>query len=79
SAKEAANNIPKGLISAMIVQESRGDTYRNGKLLTSPAGAQGVGQFMPGTAKQYGVDVRSEESSINGMIKMMSALIKQFG
>ncbi|MCO8044992.1 tape measure protein [Acinetobacter bohemicus] len=79
SAKEAANNIPKGLISAMIMQESRGDTYRNGKLLTSPAGAQGVGQFMPGTAKQYGVDVRSEESSINGMIKMMSALIKQFG
>lgn len=79
SAKEAANNIPKGLISAMIMQESRGDTYRNGKLLTSPAGAQGVGQFMPRTAKQYGVDVRSEESSINGMIKMMSALIKQFG
>lgn len=79
SAKEAANNIPKGLISAMIMQESRGDTYRNGRLLTSPAGAQGVGQFMPGTAKQYGVDVRSEESSINGMIKMMSALIKQFG
>lgn len=79
TAKETANNIPKGLISAMIMQESRGDTYRNGKLLTSPAGAQGVGQFMPGTAKQYGVDVRSEESSINGMIKMMSALIKQFG
>lgn len=79
SAKAAAAGIPEGVIEAMIMQESRGDTYRNGKLLTSKAGAQGLGQFMPGTAKQYGVDVRSEESSIKGMIKYMSDLIKQFG
>lgn len=79
SSRAAAAGIPQGLIEGMIMQESRGDTYRNGKLLTSPVGAQGVGQFMPGTAKQYGVDVRNEESGINGMIKYMSALIKQFG
>ena len=77
--KEVANGIPRGLILSMIMQESRGDTFRNGKLLTSPVGAAGVAQFMPATAKQYGVDVRSEESSINGMIKMMSDLIRQFG
>lgn len=79
SGKAAAAGIPKGLIEGMIMQESRGDTYRKGKLLTSPAGAQGLAQFMPATAKQYGVDVKSEESSVNGMIKYVSALLRQFG
>ncbi len=70
--------MPQGLIEAMIMQESRGDTYRNGKLLTSSVGAQGLAQFMPATAKQYGVNVKSEESSINGMIKYVSDLLKMF-
>lgn len=78
SAKEAAAGLPQGLISAMLMQESRGDTYRNGKLLTSPAGAQGVAQFMPATAKQYGVNVRSEESSIKGMIAFVGDLLKKY-
>jgi tape measure domain-containing protein len=78
SGKAAAAGIPQGLIEGMIMQESRGDTYRKGKLLTSPVGAQGLAQFMPGTAKQYGVDVKSEESSINGMIKYVSDLLKMF-
>ncbi|MDR6105630.1 tape measure domain-containing protein [Acinetobacter baylyi] len=78
SEKAAAANVPQGLIEGMIMQESRGDTYRKGKLLTSPVGAQGLGQFMPATAKQYGVDVRSEESSINGMIRYVSDLLKMF-
>ncbi|XZW38039.1 tape measure protein [Acinetobacter baumannii] len=79
SEKATAAGIPQGLIEGMIMQESRGDTYRKGKLLTSPVGAQGLAQFMPATAKQYGVDVRSEESSVNGMIKYVSDLLKQFG
>ncbi|ENX48239.1 hypothetical protein F886_00040 [Acinetobacter sp. NIPH 542] len=78
SSKAASANIPQGLIEGMIMQESRGDTYRKGKLLTSPVGAQGLAQFMPGTAKQYGVNVKSEESSINGMIKYVSDLLKMF-
>ncbi|BFM82757.1 hypothetical protein JUNP543_1075 [Acinetobacter baumannii] len=78
SSKAAAANVPQGLIEAMIMQESRGDTYRNGKLLTSSVGAQGLAQFMPETAKQYGVNVKSEESSINGMIKYVSDLLKMF-
>lgn len=78
SGKAAAAGIPQGLIEGMIMQESRGDTYRKGKLLTSPVGAQGLAQFMPATAKQYGVNVKSEESSINGMIKYVSDLLKMF-
>ncbi|WP_151799000.1 tape measure protein [Acinetobacter calcoaceticus] len=79
SEKAVAAGIPQGLIEGMIMQESRGDTYRKSKLLTSSAGAQGLAQFMPATAKQYDVDVRSEESSVNGMIKYVSDLLKQFG
>ncbi|WP_151817554.1 tape measure protein [Acinetobacter oleivorans] len=79
SEKATAAGIPQGLIEGMIMQESRGDTYRKGKLLTSSAGAQGLAQFMPATAKQYGVDVTSEQSSVNGMIKYVSDLLKQFG
>lgn len=78
SSKEAAAGLPQGLISAMLMQESRGDTYRKGKLLTSPVGAQGVAQFMPATAKQYGVNVRSEESSIKGMIAFVGDLLKKY-
>ncbi|MCG9523375.1 tape measure protein [Acinetobacter pittii] len=78
SEKAKAAGVPQGLIEGMIMQESRGDTYRKGRLLTSPVGAQGLAQFMPATAKQYGVDVRSEESSVNGMIKYVSDLLKQF-
>ncbi|HDH7781085.1 TPA: tape measure protein [Acinetobacter nosocomialis] len=77
-AKATAAGIPQGLIEGMIMQESRGDTYRKGKLLTSSVGAQGLAQFMPKTAKQYGVDVKSEESSINGMIRYVSDLLKTF-
>ncbi|ENU43226.1 hypothetical protein F985_01936 [Acinetobacter seifertii] len=77
-AKATAAGIPQGLIEGMIMQESRGDTYRKGKLLTSSVGAQGLAQFMPATAKRYGVDVKSEESSINGMIRYVSDLLKTF-
>jgi len=36
---------------AQIMAESRGIHMKNGKLLTSPAGAVGIAQFMPGTWK----------------------------
>lgn len=61
-------------ISSMLWQESK---YKNG--LTSSAGAKGVAQFMPDTAKQYGVDVNNVESSIMGMGKYLQALGKMFG
>lgn len=45
----------------------------------SPAGAQGIAQFMPQTAAQYGVDARDPQSSIEGAAHYMSDLTKQFG
>ena len=46
---------------------------------TSPAGAQGIAQFMPGTAKRYGVDVNDPNSSIDGAAHYLSDNLKLFG
>ena len=46
---------------------------------TSSAGAQGIAQFMPGTAKRYGVDVNDPNSSIDGAAHYLSDNLKMFG
>ncbi len=79
SAKANAAGIPSGVIEAMIMQESKGNKNAVGPVTRSGERARGLAQFMPATAKQYDVNVFDEQSSINGMIKYMSALIKQFG
>lgn len=53
------------------------ETAPGGKM-TSPKGARGVGQFMPGTAQQYNVDVNDPKSSIDGMGKMMQYLLQKY-
>ena len=46
---------------------------------TSPAGAQGIAQFMPGTAAQYGVDVNDPHSSILGAAHYLHDNLNRFG
>jgi hypothetical protein len=46
----AAYRLPEGFFARLIWQESRFDPYAN-----SPAGAQGIAQFMPGTARLRGL------------------------
>lgn len=75
---EKANGVPLGSLSALMMQESRGDTFRNGKLLTSSSGAQGSFQFMPATAKRFDVDVTSVKSSAEGAGKYLAYLLKTF-
>ena len=46
----------------------------------SPAGAQGIAQFMPGTAAAYGLDDPFDaESAIDAQAHLMSDLLEQFG
>lgn len=78
SDKENNYGLPSGLLSAIMMNESRGDTYRNGKLLTSESGAQGSFQFMPDTAKRFNVDVKSVESSALGAAKYLQYLYSKF-
>lgn len=76
---EAKNNLPKGLISATIMQESKGSIYNSkGGVLTSASGAKGPAQFMPDTAKRFNVDVTSMKSSAEGVAKYYVRLLDLF-
>jgi soluble lytic murein transglycosylase-like protein len=70
----AKTGVPIELLRATVAVESSGDNNA-----ISPKGARGVAQFMPATARQYGVDVTSPESSIDGAGRYLSDLKKQFG
>ena len=75
SESAAKYNLDPGLLSRQLYQESG----LNPKVRPSPAGAQGIAQFIPDTARRYGVNVRDAESSIEGAAHYMSDLTKQFG
>ncbi len=49
----------------------------DGKPLGSSAGAQGIAQFMPGTAASYGVDVNDPYSSLDGAARHMRDLLQR--
>ena len=70
---EKRYGLPKNLLTALSMQESRGNVNA-----ISPDGARGTMQFMPGTAKQYGVDVRSIASSADGAARYLRDLLKRY-
>jgi soluble lytic murein transglycosylase-like protein len=72
-AASEATGVDSNILIAQIDAESGGKVDA-----VSPAGAQGVSQFMPKTAKQYGVDVADPVSSINGQARYMADLRKMF-
>lgn len=79
AAKEDKANLPRGLIAATIMQESKGNTYDSkGRILTSPSGAQGVAQFMPDTAKRFNVNVADVNSSAEGIVSYYKVLLKRY-
>jgi soluble lytic murein transglycosylase-like protein len=45
----------------------------------SPAGAEGIAQFMPGTAASMGVNPYDPSSALPGAARMMASLAAQFG
>ena len=68
-------NVSAALIAAQILAESNFDPGA-----VSPAGAQGIAQFMPGTAAAYGLrDPFDPAAAINAQAHLMSDLLKQFG
>lgn len=70
---EKRYGLPKNLLAALSMQESRGNVNA-----ISPVGARGTMQFMPATAKQYGVDVRSVASSADGAARYLRDLLKRY-
>lgn len=79
--KEAAEavGIPPAILTALLEQESgfRPDVI-SGKTL-SRSGAAGIAQFMPGTARQMGVDPLNTDSAIDGAARYLRHLMDNYG
>jgi hypothetical protein len=67
-------NVSAALLAAQLLVESNFDPNA-----VSPAGAQGIAQFMPGTAASYGLkDPFDPEQAIDAQAHLMSDLLRQF-
>ena len=67
-------NVSAALLSAQLYVESNFNPFAR-----SPAGAQGLAQFMPGTAAAYGLSNPFDaESSIDAQAHLMRDLLRQF-
>lgn len=74
-AAEAQFALPRGLLDALVWTESRYNTFA-----ISHAGAVGLGQLMPGTAKDLGVSNRYDpQANIFGAARYLRQMIDKFG
>jgi Transglycosylase SLT domain/D-alanyl-D-alanine carboxypeptidase/Putative Flp pilus-assembly TadE/G-like len=68
-------SVSPALLAAQLMAESGFDPNAG-----SPAGAQGIAQFMPGTAASYGLDNPFDPvAAIDAQAHLMSDLLRQFG
>jgi soluble lytic murein transglycosylase-like protein len=68
-------NVSAGLLAAQLMAESNFNPFA-----VSPAGAQGIAQFMPGTAASYGLrDPFDAPAAIDAQGHLMSDLLDEFG
>jgi soluble lytic murein transglycosylase-like protein len=74
NAAAARTGVPARLIAAVARQESGFDASA-----VSRAGAQGVMQLMPATAKGLGVDPMNPAQAVDGAARMLKSLISEFG
>jgi cell wall-associated NlpC family hydrolase len=71
---EQKYGLPAGLLSAVAKQESGYNPTAK-----SPAGAQGLMQFMPGTARDMGIDPLDPAQAIDGAGRLLASHLKSFG
>ena len=68
-------NVSAALLAAQLYAESGFNPYA-----VSPAGAQGIAQFMPGTARALGLDDPFDAAqAIDAQGRLMQALLREFG
>jgi hypothetical protein len=68
------SGVPLDLLLAQAQQESGFNPNA-----VSPAGAQGISQFMPGTAKEYGIDARDPAQSIAAQAQYIKKGLDLYG
>ena len=73
--KDAAGKygVPASLLEAVAKQESRFDPTA-----VSPAGAQGLMQLMPATARALGVDAFNPAAAVDGAARLLSQHLRKF-
>ena len=75
SAAEARHALPAGLLDALIWTESRYNPFA-----VSNAGAAGLGQLMPGTARDLGVFDRFDpKENVSGAARYLKQMLDRFG
>jgi len=68
-------NVSAALLAAQLMAESNFNPHA-----VSPAGAQGIAQFIPSTAAAYGLDDPFDpKAAIDAQAHLMSDLLRQFG
>jgi soluble lytic murein transglycosylase-like protein len=67
-------NVPMNVLAAQLYAESGFNPFAR-----SPAGAEGIAQFMPGTADAYGLENPLDPvEAIDAQAHLMSDLLRQF-
>ena len=74
AALAARYDLSPALMEALVWQESRWNAAA-----TSPKGAHGLAQLMPGTARQLGVDQRDPAANLEGGARYLRQQIDRFG
>ena len=69
-----AYRVPPAFLARVLWRESRFHSH-----VTSPAGALGVAQFMPGTALERGLDPQDPVAAIREAARMLASLNAKFG
>ncbi|CAG9250192.1 putative Membrane-bound lytic murein transglycosylase D [Burkholderia diffusa] len=73
AALESRYKLPAGLLSAVAQQESGGNAGA-----VSRAGAAGLFQFMPATAREYGINALDPAQSANAAAKKLGGLVARY-
>jgi soluble lytic murein transglycosylase-like protein len=76
---EARYGLPKNLLARQLQQESGYKPEIISGKQKSAAGAIGIAQFMPATAKDFGIDPTNPWQSIDAAGKYMKQLYNRFG
>lgn len=74
-----ARGVPPDLLARVLWQESRFRPEVIDGRVRSPAGAAGIAQFMPRTARQFGIDPLNPEQAIPAAAQYLRQLFDRFG